>query len=242
MLCAHSICPVASWISTLRQVRRLLLTSAGIRNATLRSALAGLLDRPFADANVAFIPTASVAVPGDHGWFVEDLRRVHDLGWRELDVVELNGLPRATVVERLNRADVIYAEGGNHFHLAHSIVANDLAAELADLLETRVYVGMSAGSMQFSRPLSRQTGIAFGEQEDLEILGHAEPESPFGWFDWYLKPHLGSPDFPDRTPAWFEDVAQRVDFPVYALDDESAVRVRGNEVDVVSEGEWLLLT
>jgi dipeptidase E len=84
---------------------------------------------------VAFIPTASVADPGDHGWFVEDLRRVHALGWRELDVVELNGLPRAMVVDRLGRADVVYAEGGNHFHLARSIVANDLAGKLTDLLE-----------------------------------------------------------------------------------------------------------
>lgn len=222
-------------------MRRLLLTSAGIRNETLRSALAGLLARPFADANVAVIPTASVAISGDHGWFVEDLRRVQALGWRELDVVELNGLPRATVLDRLGNADVIYAEGGNHFHLAQSIVANDLAAELAVLLETRVYVGMSAGSMQFSRPLSRLTGVAFGEEEQLEIMGGVEPESPFGWYDWYLKPHLGSPDFPDRTHAWFEDVAAQLDFPVYALDDESAVRVRGDEVDVVSEGEWLLL-
>ena len=158
-------------------MRRLLLTSAGIRNETLRSALVGLLDRPFADANVAVIPTASVAISGDHGWFVEDLRRVQALGWRELDVVELNGLPRATVLDRLGDADVIYAAGGNHFHLAHSIVANDLAAELAVLLESRVYVGMSAGSMQFSRPLSRLTGVAFGEEEQLRDLAEVEPES-----------------------------------------------------------------
>jgi hypothetical protein len=32
----------------------------------------------------------------------------------------------------------------------------------------------------------------------------------------------------------------KLDFPVYAL-DESAVRVRGDEVDVVSGGQWLLL-
>jgi dipeptidase E len=100
---------------------------------------------------------------------------------------------------------------------------------------------MSAGSMQFSSRLSRPTAVAFGEQRDLEILGDAEVEPPFGWFDWYLKPHLNSPAFPERNLAWFESVAETVDFPIYALDDESAVRVRGDEVDVVSEGAWRLL-
>ena len=141
-------------------MRRLLLTSAGLRNDSLRDALAGLLAKPFGDARVAFVPTASVAQGGDHGWFVEDLHRLHGLGWRELDLVELNGLPRAIVVERLRRADVVYAEGGNHYHLANSFIASGLAASLADLLESRVYVGVSAGSMIFSRNLSERTGKA----------------------------------------------------------------------------------
>ena len=42
---------------------------------------------------------------------------------------------------------------------------------MADILESKVYVGVSAGSMIFSRNLSERTGEAFGEQEDLRILG-----------------------------------------------------------------------
>jgi dipeptidase E len=219
----------------------MLLTSAGITNEILSAALADLVGRPFAEASIAFIPTASVAAAGDHGWLVEDLSRLHGLGWRELDIVELNGLPRQMVVERLRSADVIYAEGGNHYHLANSIVVNGLAAELAAIVESKVWVGMSAGSMIFSRNLSEQTGEAFGEQEDLQILGETRARSPVGLFDWYLKPHLNSPGFPERTLAWFERAAARLDFPVYAIDDDSAVRVRGGETDVVSDGAWRLL-
>jgi dipeptidase E len=219
----------------------MLLTSAGITNEILFASLADLVGKPFADASVAFIPTASVAAAGDHGWLVEDLSRLHGLGWRELDIVELNGLPRQLVIERLRGADVIYAEGGNHYHLANSIVVNDLAAELAAIVESKVWVGMSAGSMIFSRNLSEKTGEAFGEHEDLQILGESRARSPLGLFDWYLKPHLNSPGFPERTPAWFERAAARLDFPVYAIDDDSAVRIRGGEIDVVSDGAWRLL-
>jgi len=219
----------------------MLLTSAGLRSDVLRSALTGLVGKSFAAARVVYIPTASVAAAGDHGWFVEDLSRLYGLRWREFDILELNGLPRPVVLGRLRRADVIYAEGGNHYHLARSISANGLATELADLLEAKVWVGVSAGSMIFSRNLSERTGAAFGEQDDLRILDGQEARSPIGLFDWYLKPHLNSSSFPNRTPAWFERAAAKLDFPVYALDDNSAVRVRGDQVDVVSDGEWRLL-
>jgi dipeptidase E len=224
----------------------MLLTSNGIRNNTLKSALGGLIGKPFAATRLVFIPTASVATAGDHGWFIEGLSRLHGLRWREFNILELNGLPAPMILERLRRADVIYVEGGNHYHLANSIIANGLAAEMADILASKVYVGVSAGSMIFSRNLSQRTGEAFGEQEDLRILGETvlaeqRARSPFGLFDWYVKPHLNSPSFPNRTPKWFERAAAQLDFPVYAIDDDSAVRVRGDETDVVSDGEWLLL-
>ena len=219
----------------------MLLTSAGLKNEILESALADLVGTPFAAARLAFIPTASVAEAGDHGWFVEELSRLHGLGWREFDIVELNGLPPQAVLARLRHADVLYAEGGNHYHLANSIIANGLAEEMAAIVEAKVYVGVSAGSMIFSRNLSERTGVAFREQDDLRILGETRARSPFGLFDWYLKPHLNSPSFPGRTLAWFEKAAAKVDFPVYALDDDSAVRVRGDGIDVVSSGQWRLL-
>jgi dipeptidase E len=219
----------------------MLLTSAGIRNEALKSALAGLIGKPFAATRIVFIPTASVATAGDHGWLVNDLSGLHGLGWREFNVLELNGLPGEMVLSRLRRADVIYAAGGNHYHLANSIAASGLAAEVAGIVESKVYVGVSAGSMIFSRNLSARTGEAFGEQDDLRILGAATARSPFGLFDWYLKPHLNSPDFPNRTERWFEKAAAKLGFPVYAIDDDSAVRVRGEATDVVSAGRWRLL-
>jgi dipeptidase E len=218
----------------------MLLTSNGLRNDTLRSALADLVGKRFSAARVVFIPTASVAVAGDHGWLIEDLSLLYGLGWREFNILELNGLPAELVLSRLRQSDVIYVEGGNHYHLANSIIASGLAAGLAEILESKVYVGVSAGSMIFSRNLSERAGEAFGEQEDLQILGETPARSPIGLFDWYLKPHMNSASFPNRTPGWFAKAAAKLDFPVYALDDGSAVRVRGDEIDVVSGGKWRL--
>ena len=98
-------------------------SGAGGRGAGAGPAImdGGMLGKPFGSANVVFVPTASVAEPGDHGWVVTDMSRLHGLGWREFDVLELNGLPRQMVLDRLFHADVIYVEGGSHYHLARSI-------------------------------------------------------------------------------------------------------------------------
>ena len=217
---------------------RLLLTSSGLRNETLRQALRDLLGMPFEEANVVYIPTASVAEPGDHSWLVADLNRLYDLGWRQFDVLELNGLPRQVVLDRLRHADVVYDEGGNHYHLARSITENGLADGFLEALESRVYVGVSAGSMIFSKRLDEQSAEVIGDVEDLHLLGATTLRPPFRLFDWYLKPHLYSPDFPERDDAWAEAIAAKADFPIYFIDDATAVRVDGDEVDVLSEGRW----
>jgi dipeptidase E len=217
---------------------RLLLTSAGLRNETLRQALYDLLAKPFASASVVYVPTASVAEPGDHGWLVADLNRLHALDWREFDILELNGLPRQMVLDRLLHSDVIYVEGGNPYHLARSITGNGLADGILQALQDRVYVGVSAGSMIFSRNLDEHSASVMADAADLHVLGATTLAPPLGLFDWYLKPHLYSADFPERDDAWADRIAAQADFPIYFIDDDTAIRVNGDQVDIVSEGRW----
>ena len=82
----------------------------------------------------------------------------------------LNGLPKKEIVERLLTADVIYAIGGSVYHLARSIEKNDLTDDFNKLLEEKVYVGSSAGSMIFSRHLNRRSADVFDETNDPYVL------------------------------------------------------------------------
>ena len=217
---------------------KLLLTSAGLRNQTLLHALDDMLGKPVAWSNVVYVPTASFAEPGDHGWLVAGMHDLHEMGWRRFDILELNGLPRQMVLGRLLDADVIYVDGGSHYHLARSITGNGLAGGLLDALEDRVYVGVSAGSMIFSRNLDERSAAVLGDAADLHVLGATTLDPPLGVFDWYLKPHLYSPGFPERTDAWADRIAAAADFPIYFIDDDTAIRVDGDKTDVVSEGRW----
>ncbi|MFE7169789.1 Type 1 glutamine amidotransferase-like domain-containing protein [Streptomyces sp. NPDC057616] len=216
----------------------LLLTSSGLRNDTLLGALRDMLGKPFGSANLVYIPTASLAESGDHGWVVEHINRLHGLGWRQFDILELNGLPRQMILDRLHRADVIYVGGGNHYHLARSITGNHLADAFLTALQDRVYVGVSAGSMIFSRNLTAHSADVIGDTADLHALGATTLQPPFGLFDWYLKPHLYSPDFPERDDAWADRISARADFPIYFIDDDTALHVADDELDVLTEGRW----
>ncbi|MGA5731602.1 Type 1 glutamine amidotransferase-like domain-containing protein [Streptomyces seoulensis] len=216
----------------------LLLTSAGLRNETLTDALRDMLGKPFGSANIVYVPTASMAEPGDHGWLLSDMTRVHGLGWREFDILELNGLPPRLVLDRLERADVIYVGGGNHYHLARSITGNGLADGIREALADRVYVGLSAGSMILSQYLTEHSADVLGDTADLHLLGATTVTPPLPLLDAYLKPHLHSPDFPERDDTWADRITARADFPLYFIDDDTALRVRDDKVDVVSEGRW----
>ncbi len=77
---------------------KLLLTSAGISNTSIRNALVELLGKPIAEASALFIPTAIYGILNGG----EIVRKVIcgslgdpfcELGWKSLGLLELTALP-----------------------------------------------------------------------------------------------------------------------------------------------------
>jgi dipeptidase E len=71
-----------------------------------------------------------------------------------------------------------------------------------------------------------------------------EVDGGLGFVDLTMWVHVGNPNsiFADHTVENVEAFAQNVTVPTYALDDDSAILVNGDEVRVVSEGEWSVFT
>ena len=79
---------------------RFLLTSAGIKNTSIRGALVDLLGKPIADSIALCVPTGMYGHPHvspDRTWrFIsgrEDRTPMCELGWKSLGVLELTALP-----------------------------------------------------------------------------------------------------------------------------------------------------
>lgn len=213
---------------------RFLLTSAGVRNPSIRDALVDLLGKPFDQCSALCIPTAQyghpMCGPGSVWRFITGQTSLPmcDLGWKSVGVLELTAL-RSIGAQRwvpwVRQADVLLVAGGDAAYLCHWMRRSGLADLLPSLVDT-VWVGLSAGSMV----VTPRIGEAF-----VEWSG-ASDDRALGVVDFSIFPHLGLE--PDNTLAGARSWAAQIAGPAYAIDDETAIKVAGGAVEVVSEGQW----
>jgi dipeptidase E len=211
---------------------KLLLTSAGLRNDSLRNAVRSLVEKE--NIRIAFIPTAANTEIGDKHWLIDDLVNCRKVG--AVDIVDISAIPKEKWLPRIKGVDVLVFGGGNMFHLMHWITKSGLQEELPELLKTRVYVGISAGSMVTNQSLSlRQSQHLY--EEDMDKTGDGVA---LGYVPFFTLPHLNSADFPKVREENIALEAQKAHAPIYAIDDNSAIKVVNGKVDVISEGKWKL--
>ena len=219
---------------------KLLLTSAGIKNASITEAMLDLLGKPIADCDALCIPTASYghAPRGIHGAYRFITGRsptpMLELGWKSLGVLELTALP---TIERelwrpaVEQTDVLLVNGGDSLYLAHHMRESGLADLLPSL--NAVWVGLSAGSMVLTPRIG----------EDFKVWNPpGGGDRALGIVDFSIFPHVDHPDLPENTMAAAEQWADGLTNPAYAIDDETAVRWVDGDVEVVTEGHWKLFT
>ncbi|MEV7689005.1 Type 1 glutamine amidotransferase-like domain-containing protein [Streptomyces bungoensis] len=216
---------------------KLLLTAAGITNASIRDALVRLLGKPIAESDALCIPTAGYGHPMGSpagAWrFISGQSRLPmcGLGWKSLGVLELTALPSIGAerwVPWVQEADVLLVNGGDALYLAHWMRQSGLADLLPSLSE-KVWVGLSAGSMA----MAPRIGEYF-----VEWTAPTGDDSALGVVDFSIFPHVDHVDLPENTMAEAEKWAAGLPNPGYAIDDDTAITVVDGAVEVVSEGRW----
>ena len=216
---------------------KLLLTSAGIKNASIHAAVVELLGKPTVEATALCIPTALYGHPNAgprQAWRcisgAETSTPTVSVGWKSVGVLELTALPSLEEerwVPLLRETDVLLVEGGDAAYLSHWVRESGLADLMPSLHDT-VWVGVSAGSMV----LTPRVGEEFVRWES------PAGDRTLGVVEFSIFPHLENPHLPSNTTAAADRWAARLGGPAYAIDDETAIRVTDGAVDVVSEGTW----
>ncbi len=207
---------------------KLLLTSNGISNKSLEKALRKLVKGPI---KIAFIPTAANDLDEEKGWLIDDLNKCRKVG--TVDIVDISALPKKLWLQRLKKANVIVVGGGNTTFLMKNIVSSGLKQELRRLLKKRIYVGISAGSIATSKTIQASSEFLYGDE------GKNFPKG-LGLMNFNVRPHLNSPHFPKVRDKNLKEIAKKLNGDLYALDDDSAVLVDGDKIEVISEGKWKL--
>ena len=218
---------------------KLLLTSAGISNPSIRNALIELLGKPIEESKALFIPTAIYGIKG----YAEIIQGVISgtlgdpfcsLGWKSIGVLELTAMPtikKELWQSQLEEADALLVGGGDCQYLTFWMQRSGLAELLPSLLEKTVYVGLSAGSMIMTK---------YGTTHGNHILP-PETDKSLNIVPFAIHPHLNHEWFPENSLVNLEKLAMTLSVESYAIDDNSAIKVTDEGIEVISEGEWKLL-
>jgi len=131
----------------------------------------------------------------------------------------------------LQETDALLVGGGDCQYLCYWMQQSGLAELLPSLLKKTVYVGLSAGSMIMTR---------FGTTKGNHTLPAGSAMS-LNWVDCALHPHLDYVSFPENSIANLEKLAATLSVPSYLIDDQTAIKVIDDNIEVVSEGHWKLV-
>jgi dipeptidase E len=213
---------------------KLLLTSCGLANNSIIKALFELVQKPFAELKLAFIPTASNLESGDEWWLIKDLEACKKLGFLSIDIVDISALPKTVWQKRLEDSDIILVEGGNVYHLIYWFNKSGLSELVPELLKNKAYIGISAGSLVVTPSLIN----ADFEKPTVQDIGEAIFDQGLSLVNFMIAPHINNSFFPEYTFENLEKQSKNYQYPIYGLDDNSAIKIDGNKVEVISEGEW----
>ena len=148
-----------------------------------------------------------------------------------LELTALPSIERAHWTTAVQETDALLVGGGDPLYLNHWIHRSGLADLLPSLRET-VWVGVSGGSLVM--------GPCVGEEFVYGSPPATGADRALGLVDFAMFPHLDHDAMPDHSMANAERWAAGLPVPGYAMDDETAIKVVGGTVEVVSEGHWEL--
>jgi len=213
---------------------KLLLTSTGITNKTIENKFIEMVGKQPEDMTVAYIPTAAnVARPTDKRWIVRNLIGLDQMKVGKIDIVDISAIPQELWLPRLEQADVIMVGGGNPYHLIYWIKKSGLSKIFEDLIKEKVYVGCSAGSVILGKVI-----ITTAPKKYIKEIPEFEGENGFGIVDFSIRPHFYNPDRPQFTDDTCQELANKYGSTFYAIDDNSAIVVKDDHIEVASEGKW----
>ena len=215
---------------------RLVLTSGGISNKSIENELKNIVGKDLKGLKMIFCTTASNYEGGDmNDWLIKDIIHFKDLGFK-IDVCDINGINKENFLPRFEWSDVIYFEGGNTQWLRRCIKSSGLENHLKSLLETRVWIGTSAGSIVLCPTICNSCQDLF----DDNIQGY--PTDGLGLVDFQFVPHLNNEFFPKIKKEYISNASKNLKAidgkKLLVMDDNGAVFIDNGKTKIVSEGNW----
>lgn len=205
---------------------KLVLCSEGFKTPNTVQACVDLVGKPQDQITFAVINEAYAAKAGDKRWVISNLSDVAKNFPSEMDIVNLLAFPIDEIEERISKYDAIFVVGGHTDYLMSVFTKTGFDKLLPKLLENKVYVGSSAGSMIIGKRLTNEAYDLLYENTGYEVSKYLE------LVDFSIMPHMDSPRHPERMEK-LSQAAQKNKGKIYGLNDDSAIVVDGGKIEII---------
>lgn len=210
---------------------KLILASSGLANEEIITNLEEMTGKSRDKINVAVINEAIKAEAGDMRWFTEELENLAHVIGGNVEFIDLQAHDLEYIKSRIEPADIIFCFGGNTDYLANVFMKTGFDKILPEILAEKVWVGSSAGScvlchkesdeIQSTIYKEKREADRFMEYVPITFLPHLH-----GWYKF---------DKPEVIKA-----SEFTDLPVYAMSDNSALKVIDNEPPVILGNDYIV--
>lgn len=211
-----------------------LLTSAGIKNDHIAQALSAMLGKPLSESSILFIPTAADTEGEDKRWLIGNLKDLEKYGFQSIDILDVAAVSKDVWSKRFKEKDVICVGGGNEKYLAEVFHSIGMKEFLSNLPDDKIYVGISAGSMVTGKFMPEDLYSSIFPEEDFGSI----VASSMNIHEFCFIPHLNSDFFKHIRKQNLESVKEKFLSTVYSTDDETALKIEGNQITLIGGGEY----
>ena len=210
---------------------KLVLASQGFTTPEIAQATADLVGKPLDELSVAIINEAYVAIAGsrDQSWLINELAQLKKYATGSLLFVNLRAYDISEVEDRLSSADLIYIVGGAQLVLPKLFKETGFDTLLAELAESKVILGTSAGANVLGAHIQNREYWAdqYGDADTYL----AAPS--LGLVGFNILPHYEREDHPRRNKTILTPLLKDNPFPLYGVTDTQAVIYKDGKLEFV---------
>lgn len=199
-------------------------------NFILHNNIDRYLPKKITDCRIAYITTASKKVHDD-SYSTLNQKAMNELNF-SFDAIDIAGINEDELKKALDGHDIIFVEGGNTFYLLKAVRESNFEKVLKQkLAEGVIYIGASAGSYIMCPSII----ITTFSNRGFDRCGITD-FTAMNIVPFLIKAHY-TPDMLERLKEHFSDTG----YPIYLLTDQQALVVQDGEVQLLGDGEEIIL-
>ncbi len=215
---------------------KLILTSDLITIPKIADKIIEFVGKPAKDIKISIINEAYAVEEGSHCWLFKNFDTIRNFfGDNNIEFVNILALDIKNVEKRIEKTDVIFCLGGNTEYLQSVFKKTGFDKLLKKLLNSKIFVGVSAGSCVVGKLPSLETLNAIYEVTDLFGVNDY-----LAYFNFSILPHTSKRYFNDRFEVCLKE-SEKQSYPVYSLSDTSALVIEDDKEYMIGEDCYKLL-